>query len=37
MIDVVGMMGYAQMSQITSGIHIRLRARAFVFVDSKLQ
>ncbi|EGG19472.1 hypothetical protein DFA_00049 [Cavenderia fasciculata] len=28
-----GMMGYAQPGQITEGIHFRLRARAFVFVD----
>jgi len=30
----VGMMGYAMMGQVTSGINFRLRARAFVFADS---
>ncbi|EGC34439.1 hypothetical protein DICPUDRAFT_94802 [Dictyostelium purpureum] len=29
-----GMMGYAMPGQITGGLHFRLRARAFVFVDS---
>jgi len=28
-----GMMGYAMPGQVTGGIHFRLRARAFVFVD----
>lgn len=30
----VGMMGYAMMGQISNGLHYRLRARAFVFVDT---
>jgi len=29
----IGMMGYAQPGQTTAGIHLRLRARAFIFVD----
>lgn len=29
----LGMMGYAQMDQLTAGIHLRLRARAFVIED----
>jgi neutral ceramidase len=29
----VGMMGYAQTNQRTHGLHMRLRARAFVFLD----
>eukprot|EP01133_Synstelium_polycarpum_P015946 gene15946-18959_t len=29
-----GMMGYAMPGQVTGGLHFRLRARAFVFVDS---
>jgi neutral ceramidase len=28
-----GMMGYCMMQQMTYGIHIRLRARAFIFVS----
>ncbi|KYR01855.1 neutral/alkaline nonlysosomal ceramidase family protein [Tieghemostelium lacteum] len=30
-----GMMGYAMPGQVTGGIHFRLRARAFVFIDSQ--
>ena len=30
----VNMMGYANMEQVTSGIHFRLRARAFVVADT---
>ncbi|GAM24678.1 hypothetical protein SAMD00019534_078530, partial [Acytostelium subglobosum LB1] len=29
-----GMMGYAMPGQVTEGLHFRLRARAFVFVDT---
>jgi hypothetical protein len=29
----VGMMGYCMIQQTTYGIHLRLRARAFIFVD----
>ncbi|EGG24663.1 neutral/alkaline nonlysosomal ceramidase family protein [Cavenderia fasciculata] len=29
-----GMMGYAMPGQVTGGIHFRLRARAFVFIDA---
>jgi len=29
----IGMMGYAQQNQKTHGLHLRLRARAYVFVD----
>lgn len=29
----VNMMGYANMEQITSGVHFRLRARAFVVAE----
>lgn len=31
----IGMMGYAMPNQKTAGIHFRLRARAFIFDDSK--
>lgn len=33
----VGMMGYAELSQKTSGIHQRLRARAFIVDDPRTQ
>ena len=33
----VGMMGYAELSQKTSGIHQRLRARAFIVQDAATQ
>jgi len=33
----VGMMGYGKSDQITTGIHTRLRSRAFIFVDSNTQ
>ncbi|MDV7401566.1 neutral/alkaline non-lysosomal ceramidase N-terminal domain-containing protein, partial [Arthrospira platensis SPKY1] len=33
----VGMMGYAELAQKTSGIHQRLRARAFIVDDPRTQ
>jgi neutral ceramidase len=33
----VGMMGYAMTGQITYGLHLRLRARAFIFQDGNTQ
>jgi len=31
----MGMMGYAMLNQKTHGLHLRLRSRAFIFVDKK--
>jgi len=31
----INMMGYANMDQVTAGIHFRLRARAFIVADGQ--